>query len=244
MKPGNNPPEGSGKVNIAINNLWEHVFARVKVPQRTLFIALLLGLLLLTAFLFRAFLLENLIRPLALVFWMVWSVILSVDQKIYWGLLIAVASIYAFTRLIRLGAADPGPDLSTGAYHTPAAIDFWRTFILVTNNEKAQVNLLKQNLVEMLARMYTASQPETPYWLIYEALQSRQIPLPEHIYTFLFPPDPMSGRSALWKFWYALRSLPAEWARRWSGRATAEYYQSLDEVLTFMESSLEINHAD
>jgi hypothetical protein len=214
----------------------------MKGTGRTVLIILLLWLFLLAALFFRAFLLDNFVRPVALVFWMVWRILLSVNQEIYWGLLIAVALVYAFLRLVRKGLADTNSEISYGSYLTEAAIDFWRTFILITNNEQAHINFLKQNLVEMLVRMYTASQPETPYWQVYEGLQSRQIPLPEHIYSFLFPPNPMSHRSALEKFLYTLRRLPAQWARQRTGRAAAEYYQSLDEVLTFFESSLEINH--
>jgi hypothetical protein len=214
----------------------------MKTAWRTLFIIFLVGLAFLGAYLFRAFLLDNFVRPLALVFWMVWRLLGSVDQATYWTLLVAVPPVYVFVRMFRHLLTENVSDSSIRPYNTPAAIDFWRTFILSTAGEKTAVNLLKRNMIEMLANMYTTSQPDIPYWQVYEGLESRQIPLPGHVYAFLFPPDPARGRPPVWKFFYNLRRSPAVWVRQWTGRAEAEYFRSLDELLAFMESSLEINH--
>ena len=216
----------------------------MKNPRRTTLILLLLGIILLLAFVFRLFLLENFIKPVALVFWLVWRVLQSFDQGVVWSLLILAAVFYLIIRLAGLELADPKPVLVLDANLTLANIGFWRTFILMTADEKARVNILKQNLVEMLVAMYTSRQPDTPVWEVTEALRQRQIPLPEHIHTFLFPPLPPTGRPSFRQVLQTLRGLPARWSRQLSGRALAEYYRSIDEVLNFMESSLEINHDD
>jgi hypothetical protein len=214
----------------------------MKNPGRRVLILALVGLLLLLAFLFRAFLLENLVRPLALVLWMIWQFFLSFDQRVIWSLLIFAVLIYLSIRLSRQALADNKPALAPDAHLTLANIEYWRTFILLTADEKAQINILKQNLVEMLVAMYTARQPDTPLWEVTEALRQRQIPLPDNIYTFLFPSRPVTGRLSSRQVLQNLRRLPARWFRPWSGRAVAEYYRSIDEVLTFMEASLEITN--
>jgi hypothetical protein len=109
-------------------------------------------------------------------------------------------------------------------------------------DEKAKVSILKQNLGEMLVTMYTSRQPETPHWEIYEALRQHRIPLPESIYAFLFPRKPLSSRRSLRQVLYAIQGAPREWARRRTGQDVAEYYRSIEEVLNFMEISMEITH--
>jgi hypothetical protein len=216
----------------------------MKNPRRIVLIILLLALFLLLAFLFRAFLLENLVRPLAVVFWLVWSVLLSLDQYVIWSLLILAALIFVILRLARQGLLDLKSPASPDYHLTLANIDYWRTFILLTTDERARLNILKKNLVEMLVAMYTSRQPDTPHWEVTEALRQRQIPLPDNIYAFLFPPKPLALRPTFRHRLQALSQLPERLSRQWSGRATAEYYRSIDEVLIFMETSLEINHAD
>lgn len=215
----------------------------MKLPRRTSLIVLLLGFSLLLGVLFRSFILDNFVRPVALVFWLIWRILLSVNQQIYWGLLIASALVYTFFRLAQ-GLVDIKPTPPSDSNLTLYNVDYWRTSIQLTADKNEKVNILKQNLGEMLTAMYTSRQSEAPHWEVYEALRQRQIPLPDHIYAFLFPAKPLGGRRSfqqvLQTIWQALR----KWARRWKGRDVAEYYQSIEEVLTFMESSMEIKHDD
>jgi hypothetical protein len=216
----------------------------MKNSRRAVLIILLVCLLLPLAYLFRDFLLENLVRPVALVLWLVWQVLLSFDQRVIWSVLIFAALMVGILRLALQGLSDIKPAPAPDSHLTLANIEYWRTFILMTADEQAQVNIMKQNLLEILTALYTSRNPETPHWEVVEALKQRQIPLPDAIYAFLFPPRPLAGRPSFKQMLQSLQRLPARWARQSSGRAAAEYYQSIDEVLTFMESSLEINHAD
>ena len=216
----------------------------MKNSRRISLIILLLALAFLLVFLFRAFLLENFVRPVALVFWLLWQVLQSFDQRVVWSMLIFVALIYVVIRLNVQGLANTRPAPEPDFQLTLANIAYWRSFILMAASEKLQINTLKQSLVKMLVAMYTSSQPDTPLWEVADALRLRQIPLPDNIYAFLFPPEPLPGRPSFRQLLQALWRLPAVWANRLSGRSTADYYRSLDEVLAFMESSLEIKHAD
>jgi hypothetical protein len=213
----------------------------MKENGRTILIFLLLGFALLLIYLFPLFFLDNFVRPVALVFWLFWQVLLSIDQRIYWSLLIFLASLYAFLHLI-LGRAYIRPAPPPDSNLTQESIDYWRTFIRLSTRDRASVKILKQNLVEMLVTMYTSRQPETPHWEVSEALQERQIPLPEPIYNFLFPSQPLRGRLSFREVLQTTRLAPMKWVRWWKGRDTAGYYRSIDEVLTFLESSMEITH--
>ena len=216
----------------------------MKNPRRVLLIVLLAVLLLALAFIFRLFLLENVVRPVALVLWLFWQVLLSFDQRVVWNVLIFAALMVGLVRLAQQGLLEGKPVPAPDAHLTLANIEYWRTFILLTTDEQTQVNILKQSLLEILIAMYTSREPETPHWQVIEALKQRQVALPDAVYAFLFPPRPRAGRPSFRQALETLLRLPARWSGRRSARSAAEYYRSIEQVLTFMESSLEIIHAD
>ena len=215
----------------------------MKITKRTSLVIILLGLVLLLGILFRSFILDNFVRPVALVFWLFWRIVLSVDQKIYWYLLILSALVYALFQLAEELAGiklTPPPN----SFLILDNINYWRTFIQLTGDEIKKPNILKRSLIEMLVTMYTSRQPEARQWEVEEALLQRQIPLPEHVYAFLFKAEPSGGRRSFQQILQTIWSTPGKWVRRWTGRDAAKYYQAIEEVLTFMESSMEIKHDD
>lgn len=206
-------------------------------------IIILLGLVLFSGVLFRSFILEILVRPLALVVWLSWRVLLSVDQKVYWALLVFLALFYALICLV------PGPAASGRSAPTEPSITLdrvrdWQMSIRFPAEGVENPNLLRQALEKMLVTMYTSKQSELPYWQVHEALLQCQIPLPEPIYTFLFPAEPPPGKRSFKRALQAIWHAPGKLARRWTGRDVIEFYQSIEQVLNFMESSLEINRDD
>ena len=70
------------------------------------------------------------------------------------------------------------------------------------------------------------------------------MPLPEPVYTFLFPAQSSGAKRSIKRMLRSLRDIPRRQIRRWSGREKAEYYQVLDQVLQFMESVMENEHED
>ena len=217
----------------------------MKKSRRTIIVILSAGLALLLAFTFRVFLLENVVRPIALIFWLFWRVLQSIDQRVFWSVLLFAALMFAFIRLSAqaLGEIPPPPVQHYNAIL--ANIEILRNSIRMTSErgeEGLQVNLLKQNLVDMLVSLYTASQPDRPHWQVLEDLKAGRIPLPDSIHAFLFPPKVVLARPSLRQTLRRLWQAPARWADRRSGRAAAAYMHSLDEVLTYMETSLEIAH--
>jgi hypothetical protein len=206
-------------------------------------IILLLGLVLLSGVLFHSFILEILVRPLALVVWLSWRVLLSIDQKVYWALLIFLALFYALICLV------PGPVASERSVPTEPSITLdgvhgWHMSICFPAGGVENPTLLRHALEKMLVTMYTSKQSELPYWQVHEALKQRQIPLPEPVYAFLFPAEPPPGRQSFKRILQAIWHAPGKLARRWAGRDVTEFYQSIEQVLNFMESSLEINRDD
>jgi hypothetical protein len=215
----------------------------VSHSRRSALVVLLLGISLLLVFLFRSFLLENFLRPVALVLWLLVRTVQSVDQQVYWYVLIASAVIYAFVRFSReLNDTPPDPPPETNV--TLENINLWRVLIPFDTDPIGKSDILKQNLGKMLATIYTSRQSEAVHWEIDEALRLGRIPLPKSIYTFLFPADPSGDDPSLRRIPQKVLRVPETLARRWSGRDEAQYYRSIEEVLAFMESSMEKKHDD
>jgi hypothetical protein len=219
----------------------------LKISRRTvLIIAAILGLFLLVGFSFPSFVQDNFITPIALVLWLCWRILQSVDQQVYWVALIFVVVIYSLIRLYRwvLGMDTFEQTQSLDSNAALERISSWRTSILLTGFQIDSSNRLGRNLANMLADLYASKQLHVAPHEIYSALEQRQMPLPEPIYTFLFPAQSSGAKRSIKQILYNLRDIPRKQIRRWTGREKAEYYQLLDQVLKFMESVMENEHDD
>jgi hypothetical protein len=206
-----------------------------------LIIALTLGPFLLISFSFPDFVQDNFVRPIALVLLLGWRILLSIDQRIYWFALVLAVMLYALIRLYRLFQA---PDTfeqtqSPDSNSTLEQISHWQTSIRLTDFNLDQSDSLKRNLINMLAAIYASKQFRAVPYEVYGALEQRQIPLPESVYTFLFPAKPSGAQLSIKWLLHNLRNMPRKQIRRWTGREKAEYYQMLEQVLKFMEAVME-----
>ena len=218
----------------------------MKNSRRIFWISLILGLILLVGLLFPSFIQDNFVTPIALVLWLFWRIFQSIDQEIYWVLLILSALAYFFARLYRQ-TQKPVTFEQTPPPNANATLDelnYWRLAIRIACDETGKHNnTLEHNLGKVLAALYASKQPHVAQFEIYDALKLRQMPLPEDIYAFLFGTE-ASGRRSVKQILHNLWNLPRKRIRRWTGREAAEYYQSLEQALKFMESVLENNHDD
>lgn len=216
----------------------------MKISRRTTIILSLLGAFILLGIVFPPLILDYLVTPLALVLWVIWRVLQSVDQAIYWILLIFSAVAYALLRAYRSAqaTADLGYTPASDPNSAMAAFNYWRVAIRVAGDETGKHNTLEHDLGHMLATIYAAKQPRVAQFEIYDALKLRQMPLPENVYTFLFGNEVAGSKRSVKQILHSLWDMPRKRIRRWTGRETADYYQSLEQVLKFMESVLEDSH--
>ncbi|HVN52865.1 MAG TPA: hypothetical protein VMT46_00950 [Anaerolineaceae bacterium] len=206
--------------------------------RRLTLTGILLGTIVLLGILFRDFLFENVVRPMALVLWLFWRVLLSVDQKYYWIILIFTALFYAFYLLVQRSIEYEEPQSSP-----PGAglemVSHWRNMILLTGDEMEKPNPLRRELALTLTTLYASRQPGIPPYQILTDLQERCIPLPDPVYTFLFPPDDSKGPNPFLLFFENLVQAPHRWIRRRRRIDVAEYHRSIDAVLAFIETEME-----
>ena len=216
----------------------------MNISRRMVIIFLIGAIVLFLGMLFWPFVLNDIIQPIALVLWfLIRILVLSLHQKYFWYALICIA----FVVLIRLLPPEPStspPDSFPGRNAAIQKIGYWRSLFLYTDQNVQEEKTLRRELIHLLTSLYASEERTSNNFGIYEALQQGKIPLPETIHTFLFPQEqPESGRP-IQQFIQSLRKAPRQWIRQWTGQEKAEHFQRVEEVLHFMETSLEIKHDD
>lgn len=217
---------------------------RLSKPQRLALFALIIGVILFLGLLFAPFVLENIIHPLALVAWLLLRIfVLSIDQSVYWWLLILIAFFLIARRLFG-GVGEAEEQLPPTLNAAVQSTEKWRSLILVATNYGDLRRLLKRDLAHMLITLYSSRRQGVGYSDIYEPMLQRQIPLPEPVYDFLFSTEVEYAKPTFLQRLRALSLLPQRLLRRWSGQEAADYHRSIDAVLTYIENSLEVPYDD
>jgi len=211
--------------------------------SRRMIVSILFGmLLLLFVMFFWSFVFNQIITPIALTAWLFLRIfVLSIDQNYYWGAIIFVVVVFLF-RLHSEAPSTPPIGDSLDANDTMRTIEYWQSRFLLTNPSAYDDKEIKRELIHLVASLYASKQRSSPSFIIYDALERGEIPLPDHIHSFLFAGEPKESTQSLKGFMRAIQETPRKWIRRWTGQQTKEYHRMIDEILSFMETSLEIEH--
>jgi hypothetical protein len=214
----------------------------MKFSKRLTALILFIAIILFAGMLFWPFILNEIITPTSLVVWLLLRMfVLSIDQKLYWGAIIFIVAIFLF-RLLPQAQTTFQSEIFPDSNTTIKTIEYWRSlFTPIDRNARDEVNL-KRELAYLVASLYASKQRTSPNFTFYDALQRGDISLPEHIRTFLFPDKPKQSGRFPKKLMQFIRETPRKWMRRWTGQETAEYCRMIDEILNFMETSLEIEN--
>jgi hypothetical protein len=216
----------------------------MNISRRLAGALLIAAIVLFLGLLFWPFLLNNLIRPVALVLWLLLRIlVLSIHQQYFWYAVI-LAAFLVLIRLLPWEQPAVPPEIFLEPNTTLNKIRYWRSLFLYTDQNVQEEKTLRNELIHLLTSFYASSQRKANNFRIYEALQHGEIPLPENIHRFLFPPQPQASGGRLSTFFRSVREAPRQWVRRWTGQEKAEHFQRIEDVLQFMETSLEIKHDD
>jgi hypothetical protein len=215
----------------------------MKKTRRAFLISLLIGFFLFLGILSYAFLLDNIIFPLAIVLQLVWRILISANQTFYWGFLLIALFAYGFYRLALYEI--PIREAASGSQNYKLdEIKNWRNAILFADESSYSSMSLKQDLETMVADVFAIDRPSAIPLDVITALRKRELPLPEPLYQFLYQEDGKENKRTFRKRLRALINTPKKLFRRWTGQEKAEYTKSLKEILTFMEEWMEIKNGD
>lgn len=204
---------------------------------------LIAALVVFLGLLFWPFVLNNIIQPTALVLWLLIRIlVLGIHQKYIWYAVI-FAAVLLLLRILRQTQSQVPSRASFETNTTITNISYWRGLLLYNGQDIMEDKALKRQLAHLLTALYALKQGVSNDFRMYDDLQQGTIPLPWNIHAFLFPPEPVSG-GPLKKYFQSIQKIPRRWIRQWTGQEKAEHHKMIDEVLNFVETSLEINSDD
>ncbi len=215
----------------------------MRLSRQAAWLLFFLGVGLILGFVFRAFIVANVVIPIAMILSLLWRMLLSVHQAIYWGAVIALAVGLAFHRLYQIGWREVEQDTPT-TDSILSTIGSWRHLLQVSYETGTASKNLKHDLRRMLVAVYAAKQPEATPFVIEDALRLRRISLPDTIYDFLFDEVTQKKNPSLKQRLSQFAAIPQQLRRHWTGRDKVEFYKALEEILAHMEALMEVEHGN
>ena len=195
----------------------------------TLLVGLLIG--------FRSFLMDNIVQPVALLFWAVWRVISSVDQYVYWFALIVFCAIF-FIRLIPSEKDNSTNPRYDQIYKPPNRVEYWQILIDESMLGKNKSEYLRNRIKDLV--ITSVSQVEQPATTEVDEIIATGIPsLSPAARQYLVPPDAKNGKSSKKNQKNSVIFVP-KWLRKWQRKFIHQNNVVLDEILNWMEIELEI----
>jgi hypothetical protein len=192
----------------------------MKIPGRAILLSLALLLLAGLAFWNRAFFITFFIEPIARILWLIYKTLLSVDQEIYWALLIL------FTLLLAIGMfSDHRKSNIRSAYQYSVQendrVVCWETLLKSAERSESDRLVLQRNL-ETLQRSISA-----------QSIRNDERGI-------LMPPPKIGFQQRIQAAW---KSFPlSKIGQRKRIHQATELEKSVDRILQLMEAQLEVHH--
>ena len=216
----------------------------MNISKRVVAALLLVAIVLFLGLVFWPFVWKDILQPVGLAVWFLLRIlILSIPQNYFWYAVIFAAFIVLF-RLLPEAQSDSPAAARAETNSTMTKIEYWRSVFRYSGQDAQDERILKDRLTRLLISLYTSKQSTSNDFRIHDALQQGTIRLPGKIHPFLFAQKPQASGGPLRKFFQSLRAAPQTWIRHWTGQEKAEYDQRIEEVLNFLETSLEMKHDD
>lgn len=179
---------------------------------------------------FRLIILENFLKPLALILYLILrTFLLPIDQIILWGIMIFAVSIIIFMRFDDITAEGKPINESTKNFYAEKYAS-WKLCLSSDSRDAHSQKYLKRELISMMVALYAAGKRIPVDFRLFDAFKAKEIPVPEKIHTFLY-----AERS------HTISISLAELYNRISGHETDEYHRNLEACLLFLENYTEVH---
>lgn len=179
------------------------------------------------------------VEPLALVCWILLRLfVLSLDQHLYWFLLLAAAPVLLAVLLHRSLRGGPVPVASQGTARLHP-VETWRTRIAEASQEIPRGRSLGwDGFVQLVVSLKALERRLPGDYLLLDALRSGEVSLPPAVHGFLFPPAPSAGRGLTGRLG-RLALIPRQVFGRLSGRGRAARLRTVAQLISYLEDCLE-----
>lgn len=200
---------------------------------------LLIGLCLGITLVFPAFLVTGVLQPVAVSLWLAWRMVTSVDQSTYWALLILICCVW-LVRVLPPGSRKHAAPASADVQEPITSISHWQALLRSAQHTDAGEAALRENLQELLEEVVGDGEHAGATGLQRLLLSNRAEPSAA-VREYLFPSSPRSRWLSL-DYVHHLGARFVRWLRRASGMPAGPDTTTIDELLGWMETLLEIKH--
>ncbi|PKO12651.1 MAG: hypothetical protein CVU39_22750 [Chloroflexi bacterium HGW-Chloroflexi-10] len=206
-----------------------------KAPVRPIFFGITLCILLIAGILFRNVLFTFVIEPIGIFFWAIYRVLLSVDQKIFWFVLMVFAG-YIVLRNMPASVDEYKKYTDAPSPKSIKGVQYWHQVFTGTAAHGKSQKTVSLEMKDLLISVI-ASQERLPKTKVIAALDNQQYPLPATTYAFLYPKKE-TMKTGLFKL-NGLLPLRLKNGRLHENR---EQNEIVEELLQWIETYMEIHN--
>lgn len=187
---------------------------------------------------FRSSLLTNIVEPVVLILWLFWRIISSVDQSIYWVILIIFCTILVI-RIIPYRKERTSNSAYDYSYTPVSRVEYWQKLIIDADLGKNESEYLRDSLKELLINVISQAE-RSGSWDSEKTVAERSASMPLAAQRFLFP---LAGKDDVFSMDHQrdIKFLIPGWIKRWSRKYVPQDHSLIDETIRWMETELEIN---
>ena len=187
---------------------------------------------------FRSSLLTNIVEPVVLILWLFWRIISSVDQSIYWVILIIFCTILVI-RIIPYRKERTSNSAYDYSYTPVSRVEYWQKLIIDADLGKNESEYLRDSLKELLINVISQAE-RSGSWDSEKTVAERSASMPLEAQRYLFP---LGGKDDVFYKDHQrnIKFLIPGWIKRWSRKYVPQDHSLIDETIRWMETELEIN---
>lgn len=189
---------------------------------------------------FRSFIMANIIEPIAVLCWALWRIIASVNQSIYWLLLIVICLVLVF-RLVPVENDNRPNPTYTYRYKSPNRVQYWQTLIHESILGREEGERLRVNL-ENLFTSVNAKSGRSGSKDSDEVMAKGQRQLSLRATRLLFPQKRSAG-TFFQDHRLDIRSFIPKRLQMYAGKFVPQDTTAIAEILEYMETEMEMSHA-
>lgn len=179
---------------------------------------------------FRLIILEYFLKPLALILWLILrTFILPIDQIVLWGIMIFAASIILLMQFDDITIETKQINESAKNFYIKN-YSGWKLCLSSDSSNIYSQQYLKRELIGMMVALYAAGKRIPVDFRLFDAFKAKEIPIPAKIYVFLYSEKKHAHRFSFTDLY-----------NRISGHETEEHHRNLEECLLFLENYTEVH---
>jgi hypothetical protein len=205
--------------------------------RKNILLGILILLLILFAYVFRTFLLVNIIEPAAFVLWAAWRVLQSINQNVYWQILIW-GSVFLLIRFLPTKKASQTAYQHRNNNKEIGGSLYWHHLLLEAQFSMEKRNFLRFELKSMLINTL-ALQQQVSRETVQTKFNQKQYAFPDFVYQYLCT-DGSGWKAALQNQWLTIVSYFPAWLQQSiTNTFITQTRQTINWMQTHMESGYE-----